>query len=206
MGHTNKIKSKHTHLTQIFFSKLDLRSSDGHCFPCAIPLASPAFHLLAPPAAPHSASHALGCSSHAPSPGALLPSALPNTGVALFFGFFYCLFISVLVCCLGFSLPLRKTLVFGFVFVPLFSTVLDLDYYNSSTTSATFTWLLLFPSGGTNGPVLLFVPLAFLTALCGTLRGSDNLFNPFSTFCNYFNVVLVWFESNVGEPTHFSSI
>lgn len=108
----------------------------------------------------------------------------------LIFGLFDCLFISFLLCCLGFNLPLGETIVSEFVLVPFFSAVPDLDYYSASIALAVFKWLL-FPSESTNGFALLWVPLTFLTALYNYLRRLGHLFNTFLTFCNYFSIVLV---------------
>jgi hypothetical protein len=98
------------------------------------------------PAAPHSASHTPAHGAHA------LGGHSPRTGIEshdvvrfsdlLIFGFFCCLFISVLFCCLGFSLPLGETFVSGFVLVPLFFAIPDLDYFSAFTASAIFKWLL----------------------------------------------------------------
>jgi hypothetical protein len=90
--------------------------------------------------------------------------------------------------------------------IHLFFAVPDLDYFIASTASAIFGWLLLFPSGGTYRLIFLCTPLVFLITLCGPLRGRDHLFDQFPTFCIYLSTVLVWFESIIGEPTHFSFI
>jgi hypothetical protein len=65
--------------------------------------------------------------------------------------------------------------------VNLFFSVPDVNYFSVSTTSTIFGWLLLFLSGGTNELVLLCIPLAFLTALCGPLMGQSHLSDQFST-------------------------
>jgi hypothetical protein len=54
------------------------------------------------------------------------------------------------------------------------------------------------------GKILICFPFTFITALSGPLKGSDNLFVSFPTFCSYLCVVLVCFGSNVGESTPFS--
>jgi hypothetical protein len=92
------------------------------------------------------------------------------------------------------------------VLVPLFFAVPDFDYFSASTASTIFGWLLLFLSTGTDGLALLCTPLAFLTALCSSLRGLGHLFNQFPDICIYFNTVLFLFGSIVGEPTSFSFI
>jgi hypothetical protein len=42
--------------------------------------------------------------------------------------------------------------------------------------------------------------------MCNIQRLSElsHLFDKFSTLCNYFRTVLIWFESIVEKPTHFS--
>jgi len=123
-----------------------------------------------------------------------------------FFGLFGCLFISFLLCCLGFNLLLGKTLVSEFVLAPLFSAVPYLDYYSASTALVVFKWLL-FSSEDINEFALLCVLLTFLTSSYSPLRGPGHLFDTFFTFCNYFSIVLVWFGFNiVGKPTIFSFI
>jgi hypothetical protein len=61
----------------------------------------------------------------------------------------------------------------------------------------------MFSSGGTDRLVLLCANLAYVTALCGLLRGLSHLSNSFPTFCNHFSTVLALFESIVGELTPF---
>jgi len=123
----------------------------------------------------------------------------------LFFGLFCCLFASIILCCLGYSLPLGEILVFGFVLVlvPLYSAVSYLDSNSASTASASFGWLSLFPSRGKDRPALLCAPLAFVITLCGPLRGPGHFFDLFPTLYNYFSIVLVWFGSIVGSSPIF---
>jgi hypothetical protein len=77
------------------------------------------------------------------------------------------------------------------VLVPFFPAVPFLDS-NSAFTASTL--------------VLLCSLLASIIALCGSLRGSNHLFNSFPTFCNYFSAILIWFESIDRKPTPFSFI
>jgi hypothetical protein len=71
---------------------------------------------------------------------------------------FYCSFcILLLVCFVGCSHPtLRRfdliveTFVTEFVLVPFFPAVPTSDYDNAYSTSASFQWLLLIPSGGSD--------------------------------------------------------
>jgi len=112
----------------------------------------------------------------------------------------------LILCCVGYCLPdlmwfylLGETFVTEFVLVPLFSAVLDLDSNSVFTASASsIQWLSLFPSGGSDRSTLICAPLAFVTALCGPLRGLDHLSDPFPTICIYFSTVVVCFKSIVG--------
>jgi hypothetical protein len=88
-----------------------------------------------------------------------------------------------------------------FVVVPLFVPVPSTDYYNASSASITFRWLLLIPSGGLD---LVLTPFASETTLSSPLRGPGHLFDPFPTLCFYCSTVLVCFGFVVGEPTPFS--
>jgi hypothetical protein len=202
----------------LVFSKLDIRSSDGLCFPRATSPPSPVFQL---PDATSRASFRLprACAwvsrteSRFPRTGARISGASAVCLVALrsakhwnccFLNFFVVYLFLLLLCCLGFSLPLEETIVSGFMLVPLFFAFPDLDYYSTCTTSVTFGWLLLFPSGDTYRLALHCATLAFLTALCDPLSGPGHLFDQFPTFCNYFSIILVWFGSIIREPIHFS--
>jgi len=95
------------------------------------------------------------------------------------------------LCCLGFSLLLGETLVFGFVLVPLFSVGLDLDYNIACTAPTIFGWLSLFPSEGTDGLAFTLCPFSFFNYLVHPIERPYYLFDQFSTFCNYFNTILV---------------
>jgi len=87
-----------------------------------------------------------------------------------------------------------------------FFEVLDLDFNSAFTTSTSFGWLLLISSGSTDRLVLFCISLVYETALCGPLRGPGQLFDPFPTICNCFNIILVCFGSIIKELTHFSFI
>jgi hypothetical protein len=90
------------------------------------------------------------------------------------------------------------------VLVFLFPAVLFSDFNNAFTVSAIFWWLLLVLSGDANGLIIIYFPLAFITALRGPLKGLGYLFDQFPTFYKYFRAILVWFESTAKEVTHFS--
>jgi hypothetical protein len=69
----------------------------------------------------------------------------------LCFGFFCCLFVYLFImflflCYLSYCLLFGETLIFEFVLVYLFFAVLNLDFNNVFIASASFWWLLLFPS------------------------------------------------------------
>jgi hypothetical protein len=76
------------------------------------------------------------------------------------------------------------------------------DYDNAFSTSASFRWLLLVPSGGSDMFALICAHFASVTFLCCPLRGSDYLFDQFFTICNYFCIVLIYIVSIVSSP-HF---
>jgi len=107
---------------------------------------------------------------------------------------------------LGHCFLLREIVVFEFVLVSLFLTVLFSNSNSAFTALAIFLWLLLFPSRGAYRLILICSPLTFITTLHGPLRGLSHLFDQFLTFCNYFSVVLVLFGFTVGELTIFSLI
>jgi hypothetical protein len=76
-------------------------------------------------------SYALDWGSYAPARGSPMSSrSLPVAGFAFFKLFF--------LCCLDYCFILRETLVFEFMLVNFFSVVLDLDFYSTFTTSASF--------------------------------------------------------------------
>jgi hypothetical protein len=63
---------------------------------------------------------------------------------------------------------------------------------------------LLISSEGIDKLVLFCTSLVYKTALCDPLKCPSHLFVSFPTFCNYFNTVLIYFRSIVGESTTFS--
>jgi len=89
------------------------------------------------------------------------------------------------------------------VLVPLSSSVLASNSDSASSTSASFGCLLLFPSDGSYKFALICASFAFVTALCGPLRGPDHLFNPFPTLYMYFCIVLFHVGYVFGELTYF---
>jgi hypothetical protein len=115
-----------------------------------------------------------------------------------FFFFFF------ILCYLGFCFFLWETTVFECVLVTLFTAVLFLDFNSVVIVLAIFWWLLQVSSGDAVGLVLIYFPFIFITALSGPLKGPGHLFVSFPTFCSYLYAVLVWFGSNVGEPTPVS--
>ena len=122
----------------------------------------------------------------------------------------YCCFV-LLLCFVGYCLlvfywfvSLVETFVTEFVLVPLFTTILFLDFSNAFIALASFLWLLLVTSGGSDRFTLICAPFASETALRDPLRRPGHLFVPFPTFCNYFSIALVCFGSIVREPTPFS--
>jgi hypothetical protein len=122
----------------------------------------------------------------------------------------YCCFV-LLLCFVGYCLlafywfvSLVQTFITELVLVPLFTTVLFTDFSSAFIASASFRWLLLVTSGGSNRFALICAPFASETTLRDPLRGRGHLFVPFPTFCNYFRTALVCFGSIIGEPTPFS--
>jgi hypothetical protein len=99
---------------------------------------------------------------------------------------------------------LLETFVTEIVVVPLVTIVLVSDFRSAFMASAFFWQLFLITSGGTNRFALIYASFASKIALCGPLIGPGHLLVLFSTFCNYFHIVLVCFGSIVGEPTLFS--
>jgi hypothetical protein len=104
---------------------------------------------------------------------------------------------------IGLILMYVETFVIEFVLVLLSSTIPNSDFNSASTTSASFRWLLLFPSGDSDRFALICAHFASVTALSDLLREPSHLFDPFPIICNYFINVLVCFGSIVGEPTPF---
>jgi hypothetical protein len=134
-------------------------------------------------------------------------SAMPVARVDIFWAFllFICFFFFSFFFFkwyLGYCFPLEETLVFEFVLVSLFLAVPFSDSNSDFTISVIFWWLLLFSSGSTDRPALIYSPFAFITVLCSPLRGPGHLFDPFPTLCSYFSVVLVWFGLSLllGSP------
>jgi hypothetical protein len=112
-----------------------------------------------PPAALHSASqepvrvvhapsgHSLppGHGSHASALDVVLSSAPLVTGVADFWDFLLFIYFCFILL-LGFKYPFTRDSCIWFVLVPIFSAVLDLDYFSASIASAIFGSSLLFLS------------------------------------------------------------
>jgi hypothetical protein len=87
--------------------------------------------------------------------------------------------------------------------VPLSSSVLALGSDSASSASTSFRWLMLFPCRGSNKFVLICTFFASVTALCGPLRWSGQLFDQFSTICMYFYSILFCVWSVIRKPTTF---
>jgi hypothetical protein len=123
---------------------------------------------------------------------------------------FYFLRFLQLACFMGSCLALWRfdltveTFVIEFVLAPVFPAVPTLDFDNAYLASASFRWLLLVLSGGSDRFTLVCAIFATITSLCGSLRGPCHLFDKFLIFSNYFYTTLVYFESVVGEPALFS--
>jgi hypothetical protein len=83
---------------------------------------------------------------------------------------------------LYFLLLMFSMFVFGFVLVTLCASVPSMDYNNAPSASITIWWSLLVHYGGSN---YVCAPLAYVTAMCGPLRGPYHLFDPFPTLRNY---------------------
>ncbi|XP_059457838.1 uncharacterized protein LOC132187516 [Corylus avellana] len=94
-----------------------------------------------------------------------------------------------------------EAFVTSLVLVPLSSSIPATDFDSAYSTLASFRWLMLFPSGGSNRFDLIWAPFASVTASCGSLRGPGHLFVPFLMLCNYFCTVIVCFRFVVGKPT-----
>jgi hypothetical protein len=97
-----------------------------------------------------------------------------------------------------------ETFVTEFVLVPLFTAVLVTDFSSVFIASASFRWLLLVTSRGSNRFALVCAPSASEIVLHGPLKEPGHLFVPFLTFCNYFRTALICFGSIVVESTSFS--
>jgi hypothetical protein len=147
---------------------------------------------------------------------------LPSIGAIISWGFFFsCIFIFIVFCssfcilllvwfvgcCLSalrrFDL-IVETFVTKFELVLLFHAVLTSDYDSAYSASASFRWLLLVPSGGSNMFVLICALFTSVTVLCGPLRKPCHLFNQFPICFNYFRTILVYTVSIVWKFTPFS--
>jgi hypothetical protein len=107
----------------------------------------------------------------------------------------------LLMCCVGYCLSnLTWFYLLGEIFVTKFALV-TLSSAVSDSNSNSVSILPLqssfgdcryqFSSGDRFASICAHV--AFVTALCNSLRGPGHLFDPFSTICNYFSIILVCF-------------
>lgn len=161
----------------LIFSKLDLLSSVGPGTTCATPSLSSTIqlpdvtgrvffcHQRAGAWLPHVGAWTCCTGAWDLCVGALRPASPYCCNIL---GFFCCFYI--ILSYLGYCLFLGETFVSEFVLVPFFSVVPDSDFNSVFITSASFGWLLLIPSRGTDKLALICTSLAYEIALCGSLE------------------------------------
>ena len=196
------LPNRHLHLDLVWYLGLallvlDLSSYARSAIHCVLPLPSLALRLLV----------VLFRSSSGLPPANV--ASLTTLPILVIFGFdVMFLFFKLLLCLVWLLLGLYLlfmmffVFVFGFVLVTLCASVPSTNF-NVFSASITVRWSLLVHSGGSD---FFCAPLAYVTALCGLLRGPDHLFDSFPTLCNYCCTVVVCFGFIVGEPTPFSML
>jgi hypothetical protein len=193
----------HLHLDLVWFLGLALLVLDPSSYAkstihCALPLSSSALWL---PVFLFRSSSSLHRASVA---------SLTTLPMLVIFGFGVMFLVFKLLICLVWLLLglyllflMFYVFVFGFVLVTLCASVPSTDFNSALAASIIVRWSLLVYSRGSD---FFCAPFAYVTTLCGPLRESGHLFNPFPTLCNYCCTIVVCFEFVVGEPTPFSML